>query len=248
MINFTTCIAEWCCACEASKLLTRLTSCILISSICAFQGYDISFLITNFHTEQMYKHKLVDFVIHFMEEIDKEISEMKLSVNARARIVAEEFLKNVCLRCYIYITCLNEREMSFSNVTVFIFFVLVLRILVYIPNSRQRLVLLWFLWTKTFKVFQNSTEQRGKSFLVINRARRSTGTTGQSCSTICTPLCLLFKVLLVPMDINNCTLVKNLLLSFSVVRKKKKTHSQGRSLKVLPVINIDGHRNLVVGL
>ncbi|XP_040264649.1 tubulin monoglycylase TTLL3 [Bufo bufo] len=60
------------------------------------EGYDISFLITNFHTEQMYKHKLVDFVIHFMEEIDKEISEMKLSVNARARIVAEEFLKNIC--------------------------------------------------------------------------------------------------------------------------------------------------------
>ncbi|XP_070814516.1 actin-related protein 2/3 complex subunit 4 isoform X2 [Chaetodon trifascialis] len=62
------------------------------------EGYDISFLITNFHTEQMYKHKLVDFVIHFMEEIDKEISEMKLSVNARARIVAEEFLKNVTKR------------------------------------------------------------------------------------------------------------------------------------------------------
>uniref|UniRef100_A0A6I8NS65 Actin-related protein 2/3 complex subunit 4 n=1 Tax=Ornithorhynchus anatinus TaxID=9258 RepID=A0A6I8NS65_ORNAN len=61
------------------------------------EGYDISFLITNFHTEQMYKHKLVDFVIHFMEEIDKEISEMKLSVNARARIVAEEFLKNVSI-------------------------------------------------------------------------------------------------------------------------------------------------------
>ena len=30
-----------------------------------------------------------------MEEIDKEISEMKISLNARARIVAEEFLKNV---------------------------------------------------------------------------------------------------------------------------------------------------------
>jgi len=56
-------------------------------------GYDISFLITNFHTEQMYKNKLVDFVIQFMEDIDKEISEMKLSVNARARICAEEFLK-----------------------------------------------------------------------------------------------------------------------------------------------------------
>lgn len=43
----------------------------------------------------MYKHKLVDFVIHFMEEIDKEISEMKLAVNSRARICSEEFLKRV---------------------------------------------------------------------------------------------------------------------------------------------------------
>ncbi|KAJ3076948.1 Nucleoside diphosphate kinase 7 [Podochytrium sp. JEL0797] len=55
----------------------------------AVQGYDISFLITNFHTEQMFKHKLVDFIVQFMEEVDKEISEMKLSINARARIVAE---------------------------------------------------------------------------------------------------------------------------------------------------------------
>lgn len=31
----------------------------------------------------MYRHKLIDFVIHFMEEIDKEISEMKLCVNSR---------------------------------------------------------------------------------------------------------------------------------------------------------------------
>lgn len=37
----------------------------------------------------MLKHKLVDFIIQFMEEVDKEISEMKLSLNARARIVAE---------------------------------------------------------------------------------------------------------------------------------------------------------------
>ncbi|TPX36320.1 hypothetical protein SmJEL517_g01487 [Synchytrium microbalum] len=57
-------------------------------------GYDISFLITNFHTEQMYKHKLVDFIVQFMEEVDKEISEMKLSLNARARIVAESYLSN----------------------------------------------------------------------------------------------------------------------------------------------------------
>ena len=46
-----------------------------------WQGYDISFLITNFHTEEMLKHKLVDFIIQFMEEVDKEISEMKLFVS-----------------------------------------------------------------------------------------------------------------------------------------------------------------------
>ena len=74
------------------------------------QGYDISFLITNNHTDTMLKHKIVDFIIQFvlyricilpwfscmtlrfMEEVDKEISEMKLSLNARARVVAESYL------------------------------------------------------------------------------------------------------------------------------------------------------------
>ena len=59
------------------------------------KDYDISFLVTNTHTELMYKHKLVDFIISFMEEIDKEISEMKLCLNARARISAENFLQSV---------------------------------------------------------------------------------------------------------------------------------------------------------
>ena len=58
-------------------------------------GYDISFLITNANSETMLKHKLVDFIIQFMEEVDKEISEMKLSLNARARIVAESYLSTV---------------------------------------------------------------------------------------------------------------------------------------------------------
>ena len=40
-------------------------------------------MVTNFHTEEMLKHKLVDFIIQFMEEVDKEISEMKLFVSLR---------------------------------------------------------------------------------------------------------------------------------------------------------------------
>ena len=47
-------------------------------------------MITNFHTEEMLKHKLVDFIIQFMEEVDKEISEMKLFVsmsNGRLKVL-----------------------------------------------------------------------------------------------------------------------------------------------------------------
>ena len=80
------------------SLILKMTLCssflgLIESTLLYFQGYDISFLVTNTHTEQMYKHKLVDFIIHFMEEIDKEISEMKLAVNSRARLSAEEFLR-----------------------------------------------------------------------------------------------------------------------------------------------------------
>ena len=98
------------------------------------QGYDISFLITNYHTEEMLKHKLVDFIIQFMEEVDKEISEMKLFVsqgngtftrspklnymqlNARARFVAESFLTPVCMSLNFslgkMLTCCSLTERS----------------------------------------------------------------------------------------------------------------------------------------
>ncbi len=56
-------------------------------------GYDLSFLITSDHTEASSPAKLIDFIITFMEEVDKEISTMKLGVNSRARLVAETFLK-----------------------------------------------------------------------------------------------------------------------------------------------------------
>lgn len=56
-------------------------------------GYDISFLITHAHLEAMYKHKLIDFVMSFLEEIDREINGMKIATNTRGRIVAGEFMK-----------------------------------------------------------------------------------------------------------------------------------------------------------
>ena len=56
-------------------------------------GFDISFLITHVHVEEMLKTKLVDFVLVFMEEIDREVSELKLAVSSRGRVVATDFLK-----------------------------------------------------------------------------------------------------------------------------------------------------------
>ncbi|CAI7628799.1 hypothetical protein DTO013E5_4467 [Penicillium roqueforti] len=75
-----------------TRFLTQRAESFFILRRKPVEGYDISFLITNFHTEKMLTHKLIDFVIEFMEEVDKEISEMKLFLNARARFVAESFL------------------------------------------------------------------------------------------------------------------------------------------------------------
>lgn len=63
-----------------TRFLTQRAEAFFILRRKPVKGYDISFLITNFHTEEMLKHKLVDFIIQFMEEVDKEISEMKLFV------------------------------------------------------------------------------------------------------------------------------------------------------------------------
>jgi len=75
------------------RFMTQRADNFVIMRRKPIKGYDISFLITNFNTESMFKHKLVDFILQFMEEVDKEISEMKLAVNARARVTAQEFLK-----------------------------------------------------------------------------------------------------------------------------------------------------------
>ncbi|OXV11988.1 hypothetical protein Egran_00252, partial [Elaphomyces granulatus] len=80
-----------------TRFLTQRAESFFILRRKPVKGYDISFLITNFHTEAMLKHKLVDFIIQFMEEVDKEISEMKLFLNARARFVAESFLTPVSI-------------------------------------------------------------------------------------------------------------------------------------------------------
>eukprot|EP00667_Euglena_gracilis_P023669 EG_transcript_26863 len=74
------------------SFLTRRAEQFIILRRKPVEGYDLSFLIINDHVEVMMRHKLIDFVINFMQEIDREIKDMKLGVNARARLVAKEFL------------------------------------------------------------------------------------------------------------------------------------------------------------
>eukprot|EP00339_Tiarina_fusa_P030339 CAMPEP_0117022438 /NCGR_PEP_ID=MMETSP0472-20121206/16863_1 /TAXON_ID=693140 ORGANISM="Tiarina fusus, Strain LIS" /NCGR_SAMPLE_ID=MMETSP0472 /ASSEMBLY_ACC=CAM_ASM_000603 /LENGTH=150 /DNA_ID=CAMNT_0004728297 /DNA_START=83 /DNA_END=535 /DNA_ORIENTATION=+ len=76
-----------------TRFMTQRAEQFFIMRRKAIEDYDISFLITNFHTEAFLKHKLTDFIVQFMQDVDKEINEQKLSVNARARIVAQSYLK-----------------------------------------------------------------------------------------------------------------------------------------------------------
>jgi len=55
--------------------------------------HSLSFQVTNTHMESLDKTKLISFIIAFMEDIDKELSSLKLSVNTRGRVVAHEYLK-----------------------------------------------------------------------------------------------------------------------------------------------------------
>lgn len=78
-----------------SRFLMQRAEQFLIMRRKPVAGYDISFLVTNTHTETLWKHKLIDFIIQFMEDINKEISDMKINVSARGRIVATTFMKGL---------------------------------------------------------------------------------------------------------------------------------------------------------
>ena len=69
---------------EAFKVLRRVP----------VPGYDVSFLVTHEHVEDMLKPKLVDFIVQLLEDVDREMSEQKLSVSSRGRVVAADFLKS----------------------------------------------------------------------------------------------------------------------------------------------------------
>merc|ERR1712032_1568926 len=62
------------------------------------EGFDISFLITNTHLEEIVKEKLIDFIVEFMQDIDKEIKDMKIALNIRLRATATAYMSQFAPR------------------------------------------------------------------------------------------------------------------------------------------------------
>ena len=61
----------------------------------AFPEYDFSFLISEDHLQKYKKEELINFILEFVQGIDKEISEMKLAVVNSSRLAACFFTNGV---------------------------------------------------------------------------------------------------------------------------------------------------------
>ena len=59
------------------------------------EGYDLSFLITNYHLENYKKEEILDFVIDFINDLIKEVTDMKMTVNSQSRYVTTYLMEQL---------------------------------------------------------------------------------------------------------------------------------------------------------
>ena len=59
------------------------------------EGYDFSFLVTNKHIEIMHREHIINFIVTFILDIEKEITEMKIAINTQMRIAAAYFMNSI---------------------------------------------------------------------------------------------------------------------------------------------------------
>ena len=57
------------------------------------EGFSISFLVLNAHVTKYSKEAILQVILDFVSRLDRECSHVKISINARARLVATEFMK-----------------------------------------------------------------------------------------------------------------------------------------------------------
>ena len=58
-------------------------------------GFDISFLITNFTLENYKKEDIIDFIIEFIQDFTKEVTDMKMTVNSQSRFATTYLMEQV---------------------------------------------------------------------------------------------------------------------------------------------------------
>ena len=59
------------------------------------KGYDISFLVTNYHLENYRKEDVIDFIVEFIQDLVKEVTDMKMTVNSQARYVTTYLMEQL---------------------------------------------------------------------------------------------------------------------------------------------------------
>ena len=57
------------------------------------EGYSLSFLVLNTHIAKYGQDDILNVIQELLSQLDRECSDVKISINARARLVATEFMK-----------------------------------------------------------------------------------------------------------------------------------------------------------
>lgn len=61
----------------------------------SLKGYDVSFLITNEHLEKYKKKELIEFIVGFIGNVEKDLSDIKLNIIQQARKSITFFAKAI---------------------------------------------------------------------------------------------------------------------------------------------------------
>ena len=77
---------------KISSFFQKRAETLFILRKVPIDGYDISFLVTNFHMEKFNKSLVIDWLLDFVETIAQEINTIKLNLNTQARIAATYFV------------------------------------------------------------------------------------------------------------------------------------------------------------
>ena len=78
-----------------SKYLMNRANQLNVLRKVAKPGYDISFLITNFTLENYKKEDIIDFIVEFIQDFTKEVTEMKMTVNSQSRFATTYLMEHV---------------------------------------------------------------------------------------------------------------------------------------------------------